>query len=145
MPPGIDFTNDPLLQGRLFSYLDTQLLRLGGPNFTQIPINAPKCPFANNQRDGFMQVNNPKGRVNYEPSSLETGTPRASQERGFQSFTEPAGQGGKGRPRPESFADHYSQARMFYRSQTPIEQAHMASALFLSCPRWKHRTYAVPW
>lgn len=129
VPPGIDFSNDPLLQGRLFSYLDTQLTRLGGPNFTQIPINAPKCPFANNQRDGFMQMHNPKRRVNYEPSSLETGTPRASLERGFPSFAAPSETGSKGRLRPASFADHYSQARMFYRSQTPIEQAHIASAL----------------
>lgn len=129
VPPGIDFSNDPLLQGRLFSYLDTQLLRLGGPNFTQIPINAPKCPFANNQRDGFMQMHNPKGRVNYEPSSLEPGTPRASMAHGFRSFAETTTSGSKGRLRPESFADHYSQARMFYRSQTLIEQAHLASAL----------------
>src|SRR5690606_27339670 len=66
--PGIDFSNDPLLQGRLFSYLDTQLIRLGGPNFHQIPVNAPKCPFANLQRDGYMQTRIPRGRVNYEPS-----------------------------------------------------------------------------
>ena len=129
VPPGIDFTNDPLLQGRLFSYLDTQLIRLGGPNFTQIPVNAPKCPFANNQRDGYMQMNNPKGRVTYEPSSLEANTPRASLERGYRHFAAPANEGSKGRLRPESFADHYSQARMFYRSQSAIEQAHMASAL----------------
>ncbi|WP_284337053.1 catalase [Comamonas sp. NoAH] len=128
VPPGIDFSNDPLLQGRLFSYLDTQLSRLGGPNFSQIPINAPKCPFANNQRDGHMQMHIPKGRVAYEPSSLQPDSPRASMERGFKSFTETSN-GSKGRLRPESFADHYSQARMFYRSQTKIEQAHIASAL----------------
>ena len=67
--PGIDFSNDPLLQGRNFSYLDTQLKRLGGPNFTHIPINAPKCPFAHFQQDGHMAMHNPKGRVNYEPNS----------------------------------------------------------------------------
>jgi hypothetical protein len=78
VPPGIDFSNDPLLQGRLFSYLDTQLSRLGGPNFAQIPINAPKCPFHHMQRDGHMQMQVPKGRVNYEPSSLQGDTPRAS-------------------------------------------------------------------
>jgi catalase len=126
--PGIDFSNDPLLQGRLFSYLDTQLIRLGGPNFHQIPINAPKCPFANHQRDGHMQMEIPKGRVNYEPSSLQADSPRASRSEGFRSFQE-ADQGPKSRLRPESFADHYSQARLFYRSQSRIEQAHIASAL----------------
>ena len=131
VPPGIDFSNDPLLQGRLFSYLDTQLSRLGGPNFAQIPINAPKCPFHHMQRDGHMQMQVPKGRVNYEPSSLQGDTPRASLARGFRHFAQgDDGSGrGKGRIRPESFADHYSQARMFYRSQSPLEQAHMASAL----------------
>src|SRR4249919_2293620 len=78
--PGIDFSNDPLLQGRLFSYLDTQLSRLGSPNFHQIPINAPKCPFANHQRDGHMQMQVPKGRVAYEPSSLDAKSPRASSQ-----------------------------------------------------------------
>jgi catalase len=129
VPPGIDFSNDPLLQGRLFSYLDTQLSRLGGPNFAQIPINAPKCPFANLQRDGHMQMQIPKGRVNYEPSSLQDDTPRASRARGFRHFPEPAEDGSTGRIRAASFADHYSQARRFYRSQSALEQAHMASAL----------------
>jgi catalase len=126
--PGIDFSNDPLLQGRLFSYLDTQLIRLGGPNFHQLPINAPKCPFANQQRDGHMQMQVPKGRVNYEPSSLDPRSARATPA-GFPSFAEPAAEGAKGRIRAESFADHYSQPRQFYRSQTPPEQAHIASAL----------------
>src|SRR5688500_15308544 len=125
--PGIDFSNDPLLQGRLFSYLDTQLSRLGGPNFHQIPINAPKCPSANHQRDGHMQMQVPRGRVGYEPSSLDPESPRASRATGFPSFAQ-ADDGEKGRTRPESFADHYSQARLFYRSQTKIEQAHMAAA-----------------
>lgn len=125
--PGIDFSNDPLLQGRLFSYLDTQLKRLGGPNFHQIPINAPKCPFANNQRDGHMQMLVPKGRVNYEPNSLDPSGPRETG-RGFNSF--PAEEAGnKLRIRPESFADHYTQARLFFRSQTPIEQDHVVAAL----------------
>jgi catalase len=128
VPPGIDFSNDPLLQGRLFSYLDTQLSRLGGPNFAQIPINAPKCPFAHHQRDGHMQMQVPKGRVAYEPSSLQPDSPRASLAQGSRSFAE-AAVGSKGRVRPESFADHYSQARMFFRSQSPLEQAHIASAL----------------
>ncbi len=126
--PGIDFSNDPLLQGRLFSYLDTQLIRLGGPNFHQLPINAPKCPFANQQRDGHMQMRTPKGRVNYEPSSLQPDTAR-EQPTGFRSFAEPADDESKGRIRYETFADHYSQPRQFFRSQTAPEQAHMASAL----------------
>ncbi|BBL24303.1 MULTISPECIES: catalase [Comamonas] len=128
VPPGIDFSNDPLLQGRLFSYLDTQLSRLGGPNFAQIPINAPKCPFAHHQRDGHMQMQVPKGRVAYEPSSLQPDSPRASLAQGSRSFAE-AAVGSKGRVRPESFADHYSQARMFFRSQSVLEQAHITSAL----------------
>lgn len=128
VPPGIDFSNDPLLQGRLFSYLDTQLSRLGGPNFAQIPINAPKCPFAHHQRDGHMQMQVPKGRVAYEPSSLQSDSPRASFSQGARAFAEMAN-GSKGRVRPESFADHYSQARMFYRSQSEVEQSHIASAL----------------
>jgi catalase len=128
VPPGIDFSNDPLLQGRLFSYLDTQLLRLGGPNFHQIPINAPKCPFANMQRDGHMQMLVPKGRVNYEPSTLQDNTPRETPE-GFRSAVVQGDDGAKGRIRAERFADHYSQARLFFRSQSKIEQAHLASAI----------------
>jgi catalase len=127
--PGIDFTNDPLLQGRNFSYLDTQLKRLGGPNFTHLPINAPKCPWANFQQDGHMAMVNPVGRANYEPNSWspEVGGPREDAERGFQSF--PAEEGGeKRRLRPESFADHYSQARQFYRSQDPVERKHIGDA-----------------
>lgn len=127
VPPGIDFSNDPLLQGRLFSYLDTQLLRLGGPNFHQIPVNAPKCPFANHQRDGHMQMQVPKGRVAYDPSSLQEDTPRETPA-GFHSHAS-ADDGRKGRTRAESFADHYSQARMFFRSLEKPEQAHLASAL----------------
>ena len=126
--PGIDFSNDPLLQGRLFSYLDTQLSRLGGPNFHQIPVNAPKCPFANLQRDGHMQMHAQKGRVNYEPSSLQGDSPRATAE-GFASHATPLDDGVKGRVRSESFADHYSQARLFFRSQSAPEQAHIASAI----------------
>jgi catalase len=126
--PGIDFSNDPLLQGRLFSYQDTQLSRLGGPNFHQLPINAPKCPFANNQRDGHMQMATPKGRVAYGPSRLSPDSANENAKRGFRSFAAPeAGQ--KGRIRAESFADHYSQARQFFRSQSAPEQAHIASSL----------------
>lgn len=126
--PGIDFSDDPLLQGRLFSYLDTQLIRLGGPNFTQIPVNAPKCPFHNMQRDGHMQTQVYKGRTAYEPQSLEADKPRASQKTGFHSAAVQA-EGVKSRIRADSFADHYSQARMFFRSQSETEQAHLASAL----------------
>ena len=125
--PGIDFSNDPLLQGRLFSYLDTQLSRLGSPNFHQLPINAPKCPFAKQQRDGHMSMQQPIGRVSYEPSSIAPDSARETPK-GFRTF--PATETGeRGRVRAESFADHYTQARMFYRSQTRHEQAHIASAL----------------
>lgn len=127
--PGIDFSDDPLLHGRLFSYLDTQLIRLGGPNFHQIPINQSRCPFANHQRDGYMQMQIPRGRVNYEPSSLQDDSPRADADAGFRSHPAPAGGGGKQRLRPDSFADHYSQARMFFHSLEAPEQAHLAAAL----------------
>ncbi|PZO55580.1 MAG: catalase HPII [Alphaproteobacteria bacterium] len=134
--PGIDFTNDPLLQGRLFSYLDTQKSRLGTSNFHQLPINAPKCPVMNFQRDGMMQMGLPKGRSNYEPNSLneagEVAGPRESTARGFRTFEtqDIANQSGdKLRSRAESFADHYSQARLFFRSLHEAEQAHLASAL----------------
>jgi catalase len=128
--PGIDFSNDPLLQGRNFSYLDTQLKRLGSPNFTHIPINAPKCPFAHFQQDGHMALANPKGRVNYEPNSWsgEASGPRESLEKGFSSFRAEEG-GEKLRIRSETFADHYSQARQFYISQTETEQEHITNAL----------------
>lgn len=132
--PGIDFSNDPLLQGRLFSYLDTQKSRLGTANFHQLPINAPKCPFSNFHRDGMMQTQVPKGRANYEPNSLaehgENGGPREVPT----GFTSAPGrpdrdeQGDKLRVRPELFADHYSQARQFWKSQTLSEQSHLVSS-----------------
>lgn len=134
--PGIDFSNDPLLQGRLFSYLDTQKSRLGTTNFHQIPINAPKCPFHNMQRDGMMQTLVPTGRANYEPNSLneagEDSGPRACPDTGFTSFRENGERNDpteKVRVRAELFADHYSQAALFFHSQTANEQAHIASAL----------------
>jgi catalase len=127
VPPGIDFSNDPLLQGRNFSYLDTQLKRLGGPNFTHLPINAPKCPFHHFQQDGHMAMRNPAGRANYQPNSFGEG-PRESPERGFVPFAD-GESGAKRRLRPESFADHYSQARQFFISQTRGEQHHIAAAL----------------
>ena len=135
--PGIDFSNDPLLQGRLFSYLDTQLSRLGSHNFHQIPINAPKCPFANQQRDGHMQMAQPSGRVAYEPNSLSDNSPRETPAKSFHSaaVTET---GEKGRIRAKSFADHYSQARQFYLSQTGYEQAHIASALVFELSKVEH-------
>jgi catalase len=125
--PGIDFSNDPLLQGRNFSYLDTQLSRLGGPNFAQLPINAPKCPMMNFQRDGHMQFHVPAGRVSYSPSSLEANTAREDPELGFVSTKEHI-EGDKLRIRPGLFADHFSQARQFFISQTETEQNHIVSA-----------------
>ncbi|MFO7655273.1 MAG: catalase [Candidatus Krumholzibacteriia bacterium] len=135
--PGIDFSDDPLLQGRLFSYIDTQLSRLGSPNFHQLPINAPKCPFGNHQRDGHMQMAQPVGRVAYEPNSLSADSPRESPAKGFHSAAA-AATGVKSRIRAESFADHYSQARQFYLSQTAHEQAHLASALVFELAKVDH-------
>jgi catalase len=133
MPPGIDVSEDPLLQGRLFSYQDTQLSRLGTVNFHQIPINRAKgCPFQNMQRDGHMQTQVFTGRANYEPNSLsqagEAAGPREYPQGGFRSFAAPV-EGTKVRLRAESFADHYSHARLFYTSQSATEKAHIASAL----------------
>ena len=127
--PGIDFTNDPLLQGRNFSYLDTQLKRLGSTNFTHLPINAPKCPMRHFQQDGHMAMHNPKGRANYEPNSWEADedNPRACPAHGFQSHNEEVS-GEKVRHRSETFADHYSQARQFYISQTETEKEHIRDA-----------------
>jgi catalase len=125
--PGIDFSNDPLLQGRLFSYTDTQLLRLGGPNFHELEINRPRCPMRNFQRDGLKRQDLPTGRVAYEPNSLSPEGPREDAATGFVTY--PAQESGdKLRIRPESFADHYSQARMFFRSMSEPEQTHIVSA-----------------
>jgi catalase len=125
--PGVDFTNDPLLQGRILSYVDTQLSRLGGPNYEQIPVNAPKCPVMHMQRDGHMQFSPQKGRVAYSPSSLEADSPRVDPARGLHSFAEPLA-GDKLRIRSESFADHFSQALQFFKSQTEPEQNHIIAA-----------------
>jgi catalase len=125
--PGIDFSNDPLLQGRVFSYTDTQLIRLGGPNFHELEINRPRCPMRNFQRDGVKRQNVPTGRVAYEPNSLAPEEPRENPTVGFVTY--PAQESGeKLRIRPESFADHYSQARMFFRSLSEPEQRHIISA-----------------
>ena len=125
--PGIEFSNDPLLQGRLFSYLDTQLSRLGSPNFHELPINRAHSPVQNQQRDGHMRTTMQPGRIAYEPNSLDPSQARESVERGFTSY--PAAEAGdKMRIRPESFADHYSQARLFYHSLTEPEQRHVVGA-----------------
>ena len=130
VPPGIGFTNDPLLQGRNFSYLDTQLKRLGSTNFTHLPINAPKCPFHTFQQDGQMAMINPKGRANYEPNSWgpEIGGPRESPVMGYKPAIEQIS-GDKLQAKGELFADHYSQARQFYVSQMLVEQNHIKEAL----------------
>ena len=125
--PGIDFSNDPLLQGRNLSYIDTQLSRLGGPNYEQIPVNAPRCPVMNMQRDGHMTMRPQKGRVSYSPSSLEADSPRQDPHAGFTSFKAQE-EGDKLRVRPESFGDHFSQALQFFNSQTISEQNHIISA-----------------
>ncbi|NVM79602.1 catalase [Duganella sp. SG902] len=125
--PGIDFTDDPLLQGRLHSYIDTQISRLGGPNFHEIPINTPVAQIHNNQREGFHRQQINRGRVNYEPNSLAGGCPFQAGARGFSSFPEPI-HASKVRGKPELFADHYSQARLFWISQSAIEQRHIIDA-----------------
>jgi catalase len=128
--PGIDFTNDPLLQGRLFSYLDTQLKRLGGPNFHELPINKSLAPVVNNQRDGHMRTTIAKGVASYEPNTTGSGCPfqAGATKGGFTSF--PAETvGAKLRDRSESFFDHFSQATMFYNSQTDVEKEHIIEAL----------------
>ena len=128
--PGIDFSNDPLLAGRIHSYVDTQISRLGGPNFHEIPINAPLAPVHNNQRDGIHRQAIPRGRVAYEPNSLGGGCPFQAGARGFVSFPQSLQEGRQGvdklRGKPEKFAEHYNQATLFYESQTPTEQAHIA-------------------
>ena len=125
--PGIDFTNDPLLQGRIHSYVDTQISRLGGPNFHEIPINSPIAEIHNNQRDGMHRQAINRGRVNYEPNSLAGGCPFQAGMSGYKSYPEPIAED-KVRGNPELFSDHYSQARLFWESQTPVEQAHIINA-----------------
>jgi len=150
--PGIDFSNDPLLAGRIHSYVDTQISRLGGPNFHEIPINAPVVQVHNNQRDGFHRQAIFRGRVNYEPNSLAGGSPfQAGAVQGFVSV--PARiraeeEQGKIRAKPEKFADHYTQARLFYESQTPVEQCHIANAFRfelskVTVPAVRERTVAM--
>ena len=129
--PGIDFTNDPLLQGRLFSYTDTQISRLGGPNFHEIPINRPVAPNHNGQRDGMHRMTIDRGRASYEPNSIDGGwpkeTPAAAQDGGFESYHERI-EAHKVRERSESFSDHFSQATLFYRSMSQHEKEHIIAA-----------------
>ena len=125
--PGIDFSNDPLLAGRIHSYVDTQISRLGGPNFHEIPINAPIAPVHNNQREGMHRQAIHRGRVAYEPNSLAGGCPFQAGAAGYVPFPEVV-KGDEVRGKPEKFAEHYNQARLFYASQTPIEQAHIQAA-----------------
>ncbi|MFF7400086.1 catalase [Achromobacter sp. NPDC008082] len=125
--PGLDFTNDPLLAGRIHSYVDTQISRLGGPNFHEIPINAPLAPVHNNQRDGMHRQAIHRGRVSYEPNSLGGGCPFQAGMDGFVSFPEPE-TGDELRGHPEKFAEHYNQATLFYNSQTEWEQRHIINA-----------------
>ena len=125
--PGIDFSNDPLLAGRHHSYIDTQITRLGGANFHELAINAPLAAVSNNQRDGIHRQAVPRGRVAYEPNSLGGGCPFQAGAKGFVSFPQPT-DGEKLRGSPEKFSDHYTQATLFYESQTAVEQAHIAAA-----------------
>ena len=141
--PGIDFSNDPLLHGRIHSYLDTQITRLGGPNFHEIPINAPLAPVHNNQRDGLHRQAIPRGRVSYEPNSLGGGCPFQAGKNGFVSVPKSIEPNNtpvdKVRGKPEKFAEHYNQARLFFDSQTPDEQAHIIAAF-----RFELSKVAVP-
>jgi catalase len=150
--PGIDFSNDPLLAGRIHSYVDTQISRLGGPNFHEIPINAPVARVHNNQRDGMHRQAIPRGRVSYEPNSLAGGCPfQAGAAQGFVSVParlQAKEEQGKVRAKPEKFADHYTQARLFFESQTPVEQDHIANAFRfelskVTVPAVRERTVAM--
>jgi catalase len=129
--PGIDVSDDPLLQGRIFSYMDTQNYRLGGPNFHELPINSPVTGKHNNQKDGFARSEIPKGAVSYFPNSKAAGCPYHAMLNdgvGFESHKQPI-DGSKIRARSDSFADHFTQARLFFNSQSPEEQDHMVNAL----------------
>jgi catalase len=150
--PGLDFSNDPLLAGRIHSYVDTQITRLGGPNFHEIPINAPVAQVHNNQRDGMHRQAIPRGRVSYEPNSLAGGCPfQAGKAQGFVSVAASIAvkeDQGKVRAKPEKFADHYTQATLFFESQTPVEQDHIANAFRfelskVTVPAIRERTVAM--
>lgn len=140
--PGIDFSNDPLLQARLFSYTDTQLSRLGGPNFHQLPINKAVCPFHNNQRDAMHQTTIHRGQAAYQPNSIDNNWPvetaPAPQEGGFESYQERI-DGKKIRARSDSFSDHFSQARLYYHSLAPHEQKHVVDAYTFELSKVKRK------
>ncbi|WP_333881124.1 catalase [Lysinibacillus capsici] len=138
--PGIDFSNDPLLQGRLFSYTDTQLIRLGGPNFHELPINKPICPFHNNQRDGYGRQTINVGQVSYHKNSLANNTPHPVSEAdgGYKHYEEKV-EGHKVRARSESFKDHFSQARLFWLSMTDIEKKHIIDAFSFELGKVKNK------
>src|ERR1700710_1507247 len=125
--PGLDFTSDPLLAGPIHSYVDTQISRLGGPNFHEIPINASVAQVHNNQRDGMHRQAIPRGRVAYEPNSLAGGCPFQAGASGFMSFSDANGED-KVRGKPEKFAEHYNQATLFWNSQSDVEKAHIIAA-----------------
>ncbi|MBU5266620.1 catalase [Virgibacillus proomii] len=139
--PGIDFTNDPLLQGRLFSYTDTQLIRLGGPNFHELPINRPVCPFHNNQRDGYARHTINVGQVSYYKNSLANNTPKPATvvEGGDEHYQEKV-EGRKIRARSDSFKDHFSQATLFWNSMSKIEKQHIIDAFSFELGKVKNQT-----
>ncbi len=136
--PGIDFTDDPLLQARLFSYLDTQLIRLGGPNFTQLPVNRPVAPVRDHQVDGYHQTEIPRTRATYHPNSLAGGCPALSGEGAYVHYPEHV-DGDKIRKRAESFADHYSQATLFWNSMSGWEKEHIVAAYRFELGKVAHR------
>lgn len=139
--PGIDFSNDPLLQGRLFSYTDTQLIRLGGPNFHELPINRPVCPFHNNQRDGYGRQTINKGQVSYHNNSLAANAPAPASEAegGYVHYQEKV-EGRKVRSRSESFKDHFSQATMFWNSMSQAEKQHIIDAFSFELGKVKSKS-----
>ena len=144
--PGIDFSNDPLLAGRIHSYVDTQISRLGGPNFHEIPINAPVAQVHNNQRDGMHRQAIHRGRVAYEPNSLGGGCPFQAGAAGFSHFPARAEKNDhKVRGKAERFADHYTQATLFFNSQTPVEQQHIINAFRFELSRFRRRRSASAW
>ena len=143
VPPGVDFSHDPLLQGRNFSYNDTQLSRLGSPNFHEIPINRPICPFSNNQRDAHMRTTINKGRVSYAPASLDGHVmEEVGPKPGFVSYPQQVA-GPKVRERSPSFDDHYGQASLFWNSMTPIEKEHITNALRFELSKVETRAVRV--
>src|SRR5690606_23201953 len=139
--PGIDFSNDPLLQGRLFSYTDTQLIRLGGTNFHEIPINRPVVQFHNNQRDGYHRQTINTSNVSYHRNSMANGTPNTVPEfeGGFAHYQEKVS-GGKIRARSDSFKDHFSQAAMFYNSMSQTEKMHITDAFKFELSKVKDKS-----